>query len=299
MRTRTLGVALAVSLPFLSAEPAQAAARVFVSVFGSDAGDCSNRSTPCRTFGAGITQVDAGGEVIVIDTGSYGGATISKSVKLNVPVGVVAFTASPMTVAAGADDVVVLRGLTIKALTPGTGNGILLTSGAAVHVENCVIDGWANGINVNTNAAVDVFVIDTIVRNASEQGLFVSPAGLGFTPRVTVDNSRFEDSGTGVLVSQGNVTVMRSVAAGGSFGFAALGVNAVLNVDSSIAANNVDGFFVQNSAVMRVARCIVTGNANTGFNNQPGLSTFESLGNNLVRGNTSNTFGTITVVAGQ
>jgi hypothetical protein len=297
MRTRSVGAALAASLSFLGAVPAQAAARVFVSAFGNDAGDCSNRNTPCRTFAAGITQVDAGGEVIVIDTGSYGGATITKSVKLNVPVGVVAFTASTITVAAGASDVVVLRGLTLKALTPGTGNGILYTGGAALHVENCVIDGWQEGINVSTNAAVEVFVLDTVVRNTSDEGLFVGP--VGDTPRVSVDNSRFENSGDcSVLVSQGDVTVMRSVATGSTEGFCANAAGAILNVESSIASNNAaDGFIVFNGGVMRAARCTATGNG-IGFLNQ--ASTFESLGDNLVRGNSfANTSGTITIVAGQ
>jgi hypothetical protein len=57
-----------------------------------------------------------------------------------------------------------------------------------------------------------------------------------------------------------------------------------------------DGFVVNAGAVMRAARCIATGNG-TGFNNL--ASTFESLGDNLVRGNGTNTSGTITVVAGQ
>jgi hypothetical protein len=298
MKIGTVAAALAVSLSVLGAVPAHAAARVFVSVFGSDGGDCSNRSTPCRTFSAAITQVDAGGEVIVIDTGSYGGATITKSVKVNVPVGVVAFTASSMTVAAGASDVVVLRGLTIKALTPGTGTGIIYTSGAALHIENCVIDGWQQGINVNTNAAVQVFVLDTIVRNTSDNGLSVAP--VGNTARLSVDNSRFESGGLGcgvLVLAGGAATTTRTFVTGNDSGFCAAGASASLNVEASIAANNATaGFTVNGGAVIRVARSTVTGNV-IGFLNNG--STFESLGDNLVRGNGTNVSGTITVVAGQ
>jgi hypothetical protein len=220
----------------LAAVPAQAAARVFVSVFGSG-GDCSNRNTACRTFGAAITQVDPGGEVIAIDTGSYGGATITKSVKVNVPVGVVAFTASSFIVSAGASNVVVLRGLTMKALTPGTGRGVVFNSGAVLHVERRVLDSWEHGILVNTAAAARVFVLDTVVRNSIFDGLRVDPSG--GTPLVSVSDSRFEDNvACGVDVVSGDATVKRTVASGNESGFCALTPTAVLNVEGSLAANN-------------------------------------------------------------
>src|SRR5207247_2223131 len=98
-----------------------AASRVFVSVNGTDVGDCTNVNSPCRTLNFAIAAVDAGGEVIVVTTGSYGGATITKSVKIDVPNGVVAFSASPITINAGASDVVVVRGITLKSLLGGNG----------------------------------------------------------------------------------------------------------------------------------------------------------------------------------
>jgi hypothetical protein len=284
---------VAVCLSLAGAVPAHAAARVFVSVFGSDSGDCSNRNTPCRTLGAGITQVDPGGEVIVIDTGSYGGATITKSVKVNVPVGVVAFAASGFTVNAGVTDVVVLRGLTLKALTPGVGSGINFISGAAIHVENCVIDGWSQGIVINpASASSRAYVIDTVVRNCAAEGVAIQP-GI-----VSIDNVRLENntSGCGVFVFDGTASVLRSVATGNSSGFCATDASA-LNVEGSMASNNQSfGFFAGTGAVVRLTKCIVTGN-DTGLNNN--VATIESLGDNLVRGNATNTAGTITIVAGQ
>src|SRR5262245_17510485 len=85
---------------FSQAAQAQVA-RVFVSVNGNDANVCSSIATPCRTFGGGIAQVDAQGDVIVIDSGSYAGATITKSVRINVASGVVAFSGLPITVNPG------------------------------------------------------------------------------------------------------------------------------------------------------------------------------------------------------
>ena len=67
-----------------------APARVFVSVTGVDTNDCSNIATPCRTLNAAIAQAATDGEVIVIRSGSYAGATITKGIKLDAAAGVVA-----------------------------------------------------------------------------------------------------------------------------------------------------------------------------------------------------------------
>src|SRR5205809_3066105 len=122
-----------------------AIARVFVSVNGNDANACENIATPCRTFAGGIARVDPDGEVIALDTGSYGGTTITKAVRINVPSGVVAFAAQPFVINVPGG-VVVLRGLTLKALTIGSGIAITYTAAAALHIENCVVDGWFEGL---------------------------------------------------------------------------------------------------------------------------------------------------------
>jgi hypothetical protein len=62
------------------------------------------------------------------------------------------------------------------------------------------------------------------------------------------------------------------------------------------SGNNSDGFVVNSGGVLRATKCIATRNG-VGFDNAG--STFESLGDNLVRGNTTDTLGTITVVAGR
>ena len=67
--------------------------RVFVSVNGNDANDCLQPATSCRTLNGGIAKVDPQGDVIVIDTGSFAGATVTKSVKIDVPSGAIAFSA--------------------------------------------------------------------------------------------------------------------------------------------------------------------------------------------------------------
>src|SRR5512143_3979157 len=68
---------------------ALAAQRTFVASYGSDANPCSV-TQPCRGFAAAILQADAGGEVVVLDSGGYGPVTIGKSIALIAPEGVYA-----------------------------------------------------------------------------------------------------------------------------------------------------------------------------------------------------------------
>src|SRR5205809_4452303 len=204
MIVRTAVFAAAVFLAGLA--PAQAQiARVFVSVNGNDANPCESVATPCRTFAGGISRVDANGEVIVLDNGSYGGTTITKSVRINVPAGVVAFAAQSFFINVPGG-VVVLRGLTLKAPTSGTA-AITYTAAAAVYLENCVIDGWQFGLHVLGTGAF--FVKDSVFRNTISDGTRVAPPSAALIGEI--DNSRFEKGDFGIFVFGSKVTVRNSV----------------------------------------------------------------------------------------
>jgi hypothetical protein len=177
------------ALPLLCAASLEAqVARVFVSVNGNDANVCSDIATPCRTFGGGISQVDPNGEVIVIDSGSYAGATINKPVKLNVAAGAVAFSGLPIVVNVGPSQVVVLRGLTLKAATPGIGIGITLNGGTLV-VEKTVMDGWFSALVVY-GSSDRAIVNDSTIRNCARDCVHVDGGG-----RITIENSRIVNGG--------------------------------------------------------------------------------------------------------
>jgi hypothetical protein len=276
-----------------AATESQAAARVFVSVSGSDSNNCSVVTTPCRTFDAAVAQVDPGGEVIVIASGSYGGVVIGKSVRIDVPTGVVAFTAATIEVNAGAGDVVTLRGLTSKALTPGSGTGFLFTAGKGLQVENCVMDGWQFGAQVTGAGAI--VVLDTIVRNT---GGPLSGAGIrvvNANATVVIDKVRIIGSGhDGLVVGAGKTTLRNSVAINNiNSGAHAINAGSVLTVENSLLANNANGLSCAGNAIVRVLATTITGNGTGIFNS----ATLESFGTNAVRGNTTNTTGAITAVA--
>ncbi len=268
-------------------------ARVFVSINGNDANDCLQPATACRTLNGGVTKVDAGGEVILVDTGSYAGATITKSVKINVPSGNVAFSGLPITINVPGG-VVVLRGLTMKALTPGSGTGINVLAAGAVFVENCVIDGWSTGVSMLV--AGELYIKESTIRNNTANGVLASNAGVV----VSIDGSRFERNvGSPALqINFGKGAITRSLFAQNVHG---VGVSegANVNIDQSEASNNSLNGFINSSVgsnTLRVLNSTITGNA-TGLSNLAG--TIESFGNNVIRGNTTNTSGVITTVAKQ
>src|SRR5437762_5281198 len=73
-------------------------ARVFLSGTGNDLNDCSDATTPCRSLQGAVNQCPVSGVVIVMATGGYGTANITKSLTINTPSGVVAFVARTITV---------------------------------------------------------------------------------------------------------------------------------------------------------------------------------------------------------
>jgi len=299
-------VALSVSiLSVAAATPAFALAnRVFVSArSGNNANACDNINTPCQTFAGAVLQLNPGGEAIVLDSGGYGPVTITQSLTIEAPPGVLAFihpaAGDAITVNAGPTDVVVLRGLVLNG---GPNFGILVNTAGTVHIENCVISAFlSNGINVL--AASNTFIKDTICRQ-NAKGLFVD-AG-----RVSIDHCRFEGNGQqGVIVFAADVTIRDSVSAGNvGNGFeaqASLGVSTILNLYQCISTNNGgDGLHASNGGAgfvfARVANSSISENFGAGLNNLGGGGgvTLASLGNNFVEGNLAGpTLGTITLVS--
>ncbi|HVR38995.1 MAG TPA: hypothetical protein VMU84_07850, partial [Thermoanaerobaculia bacterium] len=109
-------IVVAALVAFLAVPLAHAQiARVFLSGTGSDASDCTNAATPCRSLQGAIDQAPPGAEVIVMASGGYGGATITKSISVNAASGVVAFVARTITINAPGSTVV-LRGLTMNGI---------------------------------------------------------------------------------------------------------------------------------------------------------------------------------------
>jgi hypothetical protein len=165
--------------------PAQAQrARVFVASYGNDSYPCSFGS-PCRTFQAAHDAVAANGEITAIDSAGFGPVNISKSVTITSPPGIEASIAagaggSAIAVAAGSNDVVTLRGLTLNGGGSG-GYGINFTAGAKLAVIDCVISNYTQyGILVKSSSATNMLVLvtNTVVAETN-QGIELITLGMG------------------------------------------------------------------------------------------------------------------------
>src|SRR5690348_16876914 len=133
-RNSLLASVVGVALPLSVARPAFAqASRTWVSGVGDDANPCS-RTAPCKTFAGAISKTVAGGEIDVLDPGGFGTLTITKSITIdghNVTAGVLVTGVNGFVVAAGANDVVNLRGLDINGVGSGL-SGIRINTAATV-----------------------------------------------------------------------------------------------------------------------------------------------------------------------
>ncbi len=239
--------------------PAHAVAqRTFVASYGLTANTAFNCSIvkPCRAFSEAIGVTTPGGEVIVLDSAGYGPVTITQSVSIIAPSGVYAgisvFSGNGITLnTAGID--VVLNGLTINGL--GGANGILMTNGASLRIENCTVAGFASAgtAAINISAAAQVFISDTVVAK-SNIGIALDGGANVAISRVNAVNNVYQ--GIAMIGASDATTVAAvsdSVASGnGNHGFVVVG-----NL-----ASTAGGFPACSSCVrkMTVARSVASGN---------------------------------------
>ena len=317
----------------LGAIEAQAVQRTHVSAaFGADSNAASNctAAAPCRFFTAAMSVTDNNGEVIVLDSGGYGGVTITQSVALIAPTGVYAgisvFPGANGVTIATAGVNVVLRGLSING--QGGNNGISMTAGNSLTVENCVISNLGqNGILVN--AAATVRVTDSIVRDNGASGIRLQNgvtatitravvsgnANLGIhlfgttpsTSTADIADSTIDGNNTGIYaISQVSSAILKlsvrdsRIVRNSNSGLTAVsnaGAAASLTASNNMVANNNIGIGAFSAgAKVWASGNTVSDNFGNGLLNSGAL--FETAGNNAVRNNGANG-GTITAIATQ
>ena len=289
--------------------PAQAVQRTFVASYGNDANTGTNCgfTNPCRSFTAAQVVTDPSGEIIALDAAGYGVITVVKSITITANPGFyagISASANDAVLIATAGVNVILRGLNINGI--GAANGVRMTAGSSLAVENCVISNFNNnGIWIQANARVRVS--DSVLRGNLVDGIALEAGANG-----SVVRTKSGANGRSGMLVQGTVagvtatlSVTESDVASNQYGLAAFSTNATatgrLSVSRTSATNNlIDGVSIPPSgtgvALISIGDSQVTGNQ-TGLNNSgAGTATFETLGNNLVRQNGTNTTGTITSV---
>jgi hypothetical protein len=290
---------LCIVLPGISKADAPQA---FVSTHGSDMNPCTS-DKPCQTFNQALTVVQAGGEIIVQDSGVYSnGFTISKSVTIDAA----GFNASVIkapevpveglcTINTGPSDRVVLRGITFHAPDNSFLSGIGVIQAGFLYIERCSISGF-NSAGVTLKGGHN-YVTGTDIRRCNA-GIAVFaddvPAFL------VAHDTRIADCSLGFyLNSFGSVVsgLLSDCAAWhcGTGFFATGHQNVDMTLTNCRVFNNEKGVFAQaltkGSATIRIANCIVTGNSVGIIANRVPFSTGKAKvfgtqpGTNLVRGN--------------
>jgi Right handed beta helix region len=295
-----IAFALALALPTAPAE-AQLA-RTFVSSLGNDANDCS-RLAPCRTFQRAHDNTLSLGEITVLDAGGYGAVTITKGISIiNDGVGeagvLVSGGLAGITVNAGSNDAVSLRGLTVKGIGFGGGNGIVFKSGKSLTVENCAIrtlDGSGIGItftpSVSQNASSHLAVLNTIVADNSDSGVFIQPQGPG-SASATLSRVQLINNRNGLLVrGRVNTVVEDSIAAkNAGAGFHVPEdpnpAGNLMMIRAVAVHNGVAGIIVLGPTPVWIGQSTITGNG-FGVFGQPGAIAW-SYGDNNIDANGNN-----------
>jgi hypothetical protein len=271
--------------------------RSAVSINGLDT-NASTVPAPCRTFGVAISKTNAGGDVIALDSGGYGGFTVDRAVSVlpapGVYAGIVATSGNAITVnAPGAE--VELRNLTIRGFGTGS-NGIKFDSGSALHIEHCVISGFTlRGVETQISTSANLYINDSSFRDCDSAVLASTSSG---TLKVAIDGTRAENTVNAAFYASDNsrVTVRNSVAAGsGVAGFRVLvfsAVTAEMNVENCMSSNNLYGLLIDSNtgtSILRASNMIITNNDTGMFvGGSGGTKSIITFGNNSVAGNTTN-----------
>lgn len=264
--------------------------RVFISALGADASDCSVLITPCRNISGALGKVAADGEIIVLGTGEYESAplTITKGVKVTASAGVVAFIRQPITIDAPGGRVV-LRGISMKG--SGSGNAVTLAVAGALSIEETTIDRWTNGLRLGSASASQVTISNSIFRGSASGVL----ADAGDIATVSVEGVRFEGNGTGIDASGGSFTVRETTFANGATGISAS--QSVFDVQHADFFMNQVGIAASTGGTVRLSRSFVFGNS-VGLSTTGGGSILSS-GTNVLRGNGTDISGALGAIPEQ
>jgi hypothetical protein len=287
-RIALFAIVLGFLVPFLASAPAQAqATRTWVSGVGDDVNPCS-RTAPCKTFAGSISKTAVGGEINCLDPGGFGALTITKSITISCQIGTAGVLVSGtngIVVAAGANDVVFLKGLDFEGIGSGL-SGIKFQSGAALHVEDCIINGFtqygiqivpgatasftvtrtsmfnnaAGAVQVRPTAGATTGVLNRIVADKNGAGISLDGNGGGGSNTVIRDSVISNNTGTGIALSTGGTAIGAMV------------------TTTAVSSNGV-GISASANAFVRVGHLEMTGNGTATSGTVSSFVTNEMIGN--------------------
>jgi hypothetical protein len=276
--------AAVVAALLVAASPAQAlVVRAWVSGKGSDIAGCGAPANACRTLQYTHDHiVSAGGEIDILDPAGYGTLTITKAISIvNDGVGTAGVQTNngdAITINAGLNDAVYLRGLNIDGLGSGF-SGIDFKAGGSLTVVNCVVRHFGfDGLFINPAAgALTISISDSIFQNNGSMGIQYLATGTAaanvVVNRVTADNN---DTGIGVINENSSAATRFTITNSDASNNTTVGMSAEnvatgdlhVEINTSTAENNTRwGLFVNKTADTHIARSVFDFNGEYGINN--------------------------------
>lgn len=246
--------------------------RTWVSGVGDNANAC-DRTAPCRTFSGALSKTAAGGEISVLDSGSFGPVTITQAVTISGTghlTSILAPGTDGIVVNAGVNDRVILRDLSINGVETGT-SGIRYLAGKSLLIDNLTISGFTTrGIDVSLTSNSGVMVKDTTITGVPTGLRITTTAGIALA---TLDNVHLQGLGSGVEAA----------------------ANSRVSITHSVISNNSSNGILTSAATsqINVENCLVAFNDLAGINASTAGSAIR-ISNNDIQGNTSG----ITIAAG-
>ena len=305
LRILTLSFASLMFVLALASSAHAQASRTWVSGTGDDTFPCS-RTAPCRTYASALSKTFINGEINILDPGSYGTASITKSITIDgngfqaatLASGVNAFT---VNIAAGnANDPhrsVRLKNLAISGMGPSgtigtrTGlDGIRFLSGTSLFVENVTIHEFSgDAIEVAGPLAeantMSVVLDDVLIRNCNGSGVKVNHGNASGQVALMANNLRVHATAIGVdATNRTRISVKESVFSHNTTGLRQNGSDNIMNLDDIFVAYGTTGLQSSAGGTIRLSDSVIIQNG-TGLS--PNGGTITSLNGNSVTGNTT------------
>jgi len=205
--------------------------RTFVSTNGSDLNNCTV-SAYCRTLAAALALTNPEGEIVMVDSGGYGAATITQPVvitAIDTDASITATSGNALTINTTGN--VTITGLNLYGAAAIGNDGILVQAVGFLRLYNVQIQDFANN-GIEFTASGNLAVYDSKVNDSGQSGLLLqNAAAQAYVHNTDFDNNTF----AGAASFSGNMTIAESSAHYNGVGFYAYyGSTVSLSNDSAI-----------------------------------------------------------------
>ena len=254
---------IAVSIALLCSVSAEASAsRTFVATTGNDANTATNcgATTPCRSFFAALSVTNAGGELVVLNSGGYGPASIAQPVVMtaigvDASISVITTGATGLTINTAGN--VTLNGLNLHGEAAGV-NGIDVTQVGYLRLYNMLIENFTSyGVNMIFSGSLAVYGSEM---NDNAAG-GINLGGLANPVVAYVSGSSFDNNAIGVGVGLNSSATVADSSALNSSTAGFLAVKGQLTLINSRSEFNGSGMVSEDSGVLYFGNCLITNNS--------------------------------------